>query len=73
MAQLTILGTPGDFVVMTHTAEPAFDDVRHENIVGAGAHLESDFGMAYPASEAYTMKPMREDYRAHASFFRTLV
>lgn len=73
MTQLAILRTPGDFVVMTHTAEPAFNDVCHENVVGACAHLESDFGMTHPATEADAMEPVREDHRAHASLFRTLV
>ena len=73
MAQLAILGTPCDLVVMAFSAESAFDDVCHEYVVGSCANLEAHFGMTHPATETNAMEPVRENHRAHARLFSTLV
>src|SRR4030065_845167 len=73
MAQIAALRPPGDSVIVAHAAEFAVDDFRHEHIVSAGAHFETEFRMADLAAEADAMKPVREDHRPHAFLLRTLV
>ena len=73
MAQLAILRAPGDIVVMAFTTKSTFDDVCHQNVVGARAYLKSNFSMTNPATKADAVKPVREDYWSHASLFRSLV
>jgi hypothetical protein len=73
MAQLTILRAPGDLVVMAFSAEPAFNDVCHEYVVGTRPNLETYFGMTHPATEADAMEPVGENHRAHTRLFCALV
>jgi hypothetical protein len=58
---------------MACAAELSVDDIRHEHIIGTGAHLEADLGVAYRAVEADAMEPVREDHWTHAGFFRPFV
>jgi hypothetical protein len=73
VAQRAILRPPSDLVVMASAAKLSIDDVRHHYIVGASAHLETDFRMAHITFKADAMKPVRKDYRTHPLFFRSLV
>ena len=58
MAQIAFLWPPGDLVVMASAAEFSILDVCHVYIVRSGAHLETDFSVAYIAFEADAMKPV---------------
>lgn len=73
VAQMAVFRPPCDFVVMARAAVLSVDDIRHEHIVGADAHLEADLGVAYRAVEADAMEPVRENHRTHAGFFRPFV
>lgn len=55
---MAVLRPPGNLVVMASAAEFSIYDVCHEYIVGASAHFEPDFGVAYIACEADAMKPV---------------
>src|SRR4030065_1219249 len=73
MAQIAALRPPGDSVLVARAAEFAVDDFRHEHIVSAGAHFETEFRMADFTAEADAMKQVREDHRPHTLPLRTLV
>lgn len=73
MTNRAVLGAPRDFVVVTPSAEASLDNVHHQDIVGSGTNFKSDFRMANSAAEANSMKPVRKNDWAHASFFGALV
>jgi hypothetical protein len=58
---------------MARAAKLSIYDICHEHIVGAGAHLEADLGVANRAVVADAMEPVRENHRTHACFFRPFV
>lgn len=73
MTQITIGSAPSNAVVMTHAAKLAIDDVGHQHIIAARAHLEAQLGMANFAAKAYAVEPMREHNGSYALFLRPLV
>ena len=73
VAQITAFRPPGDLVVMARAAKFSIFDVSHHYIVCTGAHFESDLGVTYRTIETDAMKPVREDHRTHAGFFRPFV
>lgn len=58
---------------MASAAEFTVLDVSHVYIVGAGAHLETNFSVTYIAFETDAMKPVRKDDRTHPGPFSSLV
>ena len=70
---MAILRSPSDLVVVACTAEFPLEDACHSYIIGASAHFETDFGVAYVAFETNAMKPVGENYRTHPRFFRSFV
>jgi hypothetical protein len=73
VAQIAVFRPPRDLVVMARAAKLSIYDICHEHIVGAGAHLEADLGVANRAVVADAMEPVRENHRTHACFFRPFV
>lgn len=73
MAQIASIRCPCDIAVVAGTAKPPLDDVRHLEVIAANAHLETELGVTYLATEAYPMKPVREYHGPHAFFFRAPV
>ncbi len=73
MAQVAVLRSPSDLVVMASAAKFSIFDISHEYIVGTSTHLEPNFGVAHIAFVADTMKPVRKDHWTHTCFFRSLI
>lgn len=73
MTKITVLGGPGYFTVVTHAAKLARAYIIHGDIIGAGAHFETEFMMTNLASKPDAVKPVRKDYRPHPTSFGPLV
>lgn len=73
MAEVAIFDAPRDIVIVADAAEFPFDDVLHRDQIGACAHLETEFEMAYLATEADAVEPVGEDHRAHAVLLGLMV
>jgi len=63
---------PGDAAVMTLSAEVAFDDFDHIDIVGSLSHLENR-GMTDLAFESDSMKPVGENDGRHSGLLGVVV
>lgn len=66
VAEVAILHRPGDFAIVAHTTELPVDDGIHGDVVGAGAHLKTQFTMADLAAKTHPVKPMWKNDRSHA-------
>lgn len=69
VAQIALIGRPGDIAVVASTAKASLDNIGHLEVVAADAHLESEFGMTNLAAEADAVEPMGEYHRPHTLFF----
>jgi hypothetical protein len=70
---MAVFRPPSDLVVMARAAKLSIYDIRHQHIIGAGAHFEADLGVAYRTVEADAMKPVRKYHWTHACSFRPFV
>ncbi len=73
MADIAILDGPGYLAIVAGPAILAIDNFQHVNLIAAGFHLETEVGMANLAPETDAMKPMGENYRAHAGSIGVIV
>jgi len=73
VAQIAILRSPSNLVVMANATELSSLDVSHMYIVSSSTHRKTYFGVANIAFEAYAMKPMRKDHWTQPCFFRPIV
>jgi len=73
VTSITILRTPGNFVVVAHAAEFPLNNISHGNVVAASAHNKTIFIMAHIASKSQAMKPVWKDHWPHTFFFGSLI
>ena len=60
-------------IVVTHATKPPFGQVRHGDVIGSGAHLETEFVMTDLAAEPDAMEPVIVDDWPNACRTRVVV
>jgi hypothetical protein len=65
MAQIAVLGGPGQFAVVARTTKLAIDNLKHIDLVTASLELKTQVSVADLATEPHAVEPVWKHYWTH--------
>jgi len=73
MAHVAIFYRPGNLAIVTGTTKLTVNNFGHVDFIATRLELEAKIGVAYLASKAHAVEPVRKNDGAHAGFFSIVV